>query len=61
MGAPEEELAIEVAYVDSVHVYYMDVLETGQCEIGQNLATEAACADHKNLALVPQEVFDLDV
>lgn len=37
----------------------MYVLETGQSEIGQDLAAEPTGADHENLAFVPQKVFHL--
>lgn len=57
--SPEEELAVQVANIDCVHVYHMDVLEAGQCEIGQDLAAEPTGTDHENLALVPQKVFHL--
>lgn len=57
--SPEEKLAVQVADIDRVHVYYMYVLETGQSEIGQDLAAEPTGADHENLAFVPQKVFHL--
>ncbi len=59
LHSPEEELAVQVADIDRVHVYYMDVLEAGQSKIGQDLASKPAGTDHENLALVPQEVFHL--
>ena len=34
----EEELSIEVGDIDRVHVNYVDVLETHEREVGQDLA-----------------------
>lgn len=39
----------------------MDVLESGQSEVGQDLAAKSARANDKDLALLPQELLDLRV
>ena len=58
---PKEELTVEVTDVDRVHVYYMNILETRECEIRQDLASQTTRANDKNFALIPQEVFNLHV
>ena len=42
----EEELAVEVANIDCVHIYDMNVLEAAQTEILQYLASKTASPDH---------------
>lgn len=46
LGAPKEELPIEVTDVDGVHVNDMNVLEPGESKIGQNLTSESTCTNH---------------
>ena len=56
---PEEELPVQIANVDGVHVDDMDVLEPGQGKVREDLATQSTSTNHKNLALVSEKVFDL--
>lgn len=58
-SAPEEELSVEVADIDRVHVNDVNVLEASQSEVGENLTTKATSADDKDLRLVTQEVLHL--
>lgn len=58
-GVPEQELAIEIADVNCVHVDDMDVLEAEQREVRQDLASQTSSADDENLALLAQELLDL--
>lgn len=58
---PKEELAIEVADVDSVHVDYMNISEPTESQVGQDLAAQTAGADDENLGLVAKKLFDLAV
>lgn len=57
---PEEKLSIEVTDVNSIHVDYMDVFESGQGKVGEDLTAKTAGANYKDLGLIAQEVFDLE-
>ena len=39
----------------------MNILETGECEIRQDLASQTTRANDKNFALIPQKAFNLHV
>ena len=51
-NVPEQELTVKVTDVDRVHVYYMNVLESGQGEVGQDLAPQPTRTNDKDLAFV---------
>lgn len=57
--SPEEELAIQVANVDGIHVDDMNVLEARQREIREYLTTQAACTNDQDLALISEEILNL--
>jgi hypothetical protein len=57
---PEEELAVEIADINGVHVDDMNILEAGQSQVGKNLAAETTSANDEYLCLIPEKVFDLD-
>lgn len=66
MALPEEELAIEVGDVDSVHVNDMDVCKAQQGQVGQDLAAQPSSANDEDLAFRTQEllclwIFDISV
>lgn len=48
---PEEELAVEIGKVDGVQVYDVNVAESGEHEVLEQLAADAASADHENARL----------
>ena len=56
---PEEELAVEITDVNSIHVYDMNILETRQRQVRQDLAAQASSTDHKYLACLSQKLLDL--
>jgi hypothetical protein len=41
-GRPEEKLAIQIRYVNGVHVNHMNILEARKSQVLENLATKAA-------------------
>lgn len=49
--SPKEKLTVQVTDIDRIHVYYMDVLETGQSEVGQDFASESTSTNDQDLAL----------
>ena len=51
MLSAEKKLAIEIAQIDGVEVDYMDFAETGQDEVFEQLAADAASAHHKHARL----------
>ena len=51
---PEEELAIEVGYVDGVHIDDVQLLEAGEGQVLEELAAEPTCAHNQNLHEAPQ-------
>lgn len=53
-------MSVQITDVDCVHVDDMDVLETSQGEIGEDLASEASRTDDENFALIAEELFDLE-
>ncbi len=57
--SPEQELSVQVADVNSVHVYYMNILEAREREVGQYLASQTPGTDDEDLALLPQELLHL--
>lgn len=32
--APEQELSIEITYINGIHIYNMYILESQECEVG---------------------------
>ena len=56
---PEEELAVEITDVNGIHVYDVNILETRQRQVCQDLAAQATSADHKNLAFISQKILYL--
>jgi hypothetical protein len=57
--APKEKLPIEIADIDRIHVYDVYVLETRECQVGEYFTPKPTRADDEDLALVSQEVLDL--
>ena len=55
MFVPEEKLAIEIAEIDGVKVDNVNLTETSEDNILQQLATDAAGTDHQNARLVGVE------
>ena len=51
---PEEELSIEVGYVDGVHIDDVQLLEAGEGQVLEELAAEPARAHNQNLHEAPQ-------
>ena len=51
-GVPEQELSIEIADIDRVHVNNMDILEPRKREIGENLTAETTGPNNQDFALV---------
>jgi len=43
----EKKLAIEIRYVDSVHVYHVDVSEAGKRQVLEDLTSETASANYQ--------------
>ena len=58
---PKEKLPVQIANVDSVHVDYMDVLEPGQGQVGQDLTTKTTRTNDKNFGLISQEILHLEM
>jgi hypothetical protein len=48
----EQELAVQIAEVDGVEVDYVDVAEADEDEVLEQLAADAARADHEHARLV---------
>ena len=48
--APEEELAVEVGHVNGVHVDDVDVTESAECQVFQELTAQAAGPHHQDPA-----------
>ena len=44
MSPPEQELSVQVGNIDSVHIYDMDICESHQSEIGENLTPQSSSA-----------------
>jgi hypothetical protein len=57
---PEQKLAIQIADIDCVHVYNVDILEPCQSKVSQDLATQATSADDEDFGIVAEKVFNLD-
>mmetsp|Transcript_34937 Transcript_34937/g.88023 ORF Transcript_34937/g.88023 Transcript_34937/m.88023 type:complete len:524 (+) Transcript_34937:51-1622(+) len=55
----EQELSVEVGDVDGVHVNDVDVRKAGEREVLQQLAAQAARADHQHAAVLRQELPNL--
>jgi hypothetical protein len=53
-------LPVEITDVDCIHINYVNVLEAGKRQIGQDLAAQTASADNQNLGVISQKVFYLD-
>ena len=54
-------MPVEIADVDCIHINYVNVLEAGKRQIGQDLAAQTASADNQNLGVISQKVFYLDI
>jgi len=55
----EEELPIEVGYIDGVHIDDVDLAETHQRKVLEQLAAQAARANHEHSRHVTDELHDL--
>jgi hypothetical protein len=49
---PEQELAVQVTDINSIHVDYMNIFESSKCQIGQDLTSETTSADDQDLGLI---------
>ena len=50
---------LNIADVNGIHVYDVNILETRQRQVCQDLAAQATSADHKNLAFISQKILYL--
>ena len=49
MHIPEQELTVEVAEIDGVHIDHIDVLEARKRQILQDFTSKTTGSDHKDL------------
>lgn len=61
MILPEQELPIQIANVDRIHINDMNIFKSRESQIGKNLASQTTSPDAQNLALASQKTFDLMV
>jgi len=59
-GAPEQELSVQIADVNGVHIDNVDVFEPRQSEVREDFASQTSGPYHQGLALIPKERFDLE-
>lgn len=59
MAAPKQELSIKITDINRIHVDDMNILESGEREVRQDFAPQAAGANDEDLALVAQKVLHL--
>lgn len=55
MHEPKEKLTVKVAYINSVHVNDVNVLESREREIGKNLAAKSAGTNDEDLTFISEE------
>ena len=53
-------MTVEIADIDRVHVDNMNILESSQGKVGEDLAAKTSRAYDKHLTLVAKEVFNLE-
>ena len=53
-------MPVQITDVDGVHVDDMNIFESSQGEIGEDLTSKTPCTDYEDLALIAEEIFDLD-
>lgn len=58
---PEQELTVQIADVDGVHVDNMDILESGKSQIGQNLAPQSTSANDKDFDPLTKPFLGLEM
>jgi len=56
---PKQELPIEIADINRVHINHMNIFEPRECQVGQDFASQTTSADHQYLALLANEFFGL--
>lgn len=58
-NTPEEELSIQVTYINRIHINYMYILEPRQGKVREDLASQATGSDNQDLGLIAKKRLNL--